>query len=606
MLEQCFDADHSLLDKRSPGEYNKRMLHDERLRHPDENGRSILKMQSNSLQGWVFCCVCGMLLSITGIDQKKRRGNLLALVCMGLLGLTLVVGCQQKGESTPHIPLVKLAVDGQERHFETRVETVGELLTEAGVELGDLDQIEPAEYTAIVDGLSITIVRVRHEVVPGEELVVPYEKQFVQDTSVPAGESRILEPGQNGVEQVIFRVVYEDGVEVERVPVRRITLQEAHPETILVGVRESFTPTAIAGTIAYLSGNTDVGYNAWAMRGSSGSQRRLTLDSTLDTRVFALSPNGSRLLFTRRTSETVSNDHLNSLWLINTTLDGAEPVDLRLTDVLWADWSPDGETIAYSTGEVAVSSPGWQAHNDLWTARVNNRLRLDEKRQVFEGTAGGAYFWWGSNYVWSPDRRYIAYAQADSIGYIRLQDGKRTELRSFAPLSTYSQWVWVPELSWSPDSRFVTSVIHGPSVTGQPSEDSQVFDVWVFDIERPLTVKQVNEAGIWATPTWSPARSQASDGRRGSQIAFGRARSPYESVNSGYDLYVMDRDGSNRQRIFPPDGDLGLKKPQFAWGPTGLQLITVHQDDVYLVDLAQELVRRLTIDSSVQAVEWAR
>jgi hypothetical protein len=68
----------------------------------------------------------------------------------------------------------------------------------------------------------------------------------------------------------------------------------------------------------------------------------------------------------------------------------------------------------------------------------------------------------------------------------------------------------------------------------------------------------------------------------------------------------MDRDGSNRRRIFPPDGDLGLKKPQFARGPTGTQLITVHQDDLYLVDLAQELVRRLTIDSSVQAVEWAR
>ena len=143
-------------------------------------------------------------------------------------------------------------------------------------------------------------------------------------------------------------------------------------------------------------------------------------------------------------------------------------------------------------------------------------------------------------------------------------------------------------------------------MTGESPEDSQVFDVWVFDIERPLTVKQVNVVGMWAMPTWSPAYSETVEGPQNSQIAYGRARSPYESVNSGYDLYVMDRDGSNRQRIFPPEGDLGLKAPQIAWGPTGRQVIAVHQDDLYLIDLVQDKVRRLTIDSSVQAVEWTQ
>jgi Tol biopolymer transport system component len=447
---------------------------------------------------------------------------------------------------------------------------------------------------------------VRQEVVPGEEVLIPFERQIVQDTSVPAGESRILEPGQNGIEQVIYRVVYEDGVEVERVPVRRIVQQEARPETVLVGVRETFTPTPITGTVAYLSGNTQVGYNAWVMRNSSGLQRRLTADGTLDTRVFALSPDGSWLLFTRRTSETLASGHLNNLWLINTRVAGTQPVDLRLPDVLWAGWGTDSQTIAYSTGEVAVGSPGWQAHNDLWTARMNNRLRLSDKLEVFGGTASGAYFWWGSRFAWSPDQRYIAYANADSIGYFRLQDGKRNELHRFAPLSTYSDWVWVPDLSWSPDSRFLTGVIHGPSITGEPPEDSQVFDVWVFDIESPLTVKQVNDAGIWAMPIWSPGYPEAVDGHRNSQIAYGRARSPYESVSSGYDLYIMDRDGSNRRRVFPPDGDLGLKTPQFAWGPQDRQLITVHQGDLYLIDLVQDRLRRLTIDSSVQSVEWTR
>jgi hypothetical protein len=121
-----------------------------------------------------------------------------------------------------------------------------------------------------------------------------------------------------------------------------------------------------------------------------------------------------------------------------------------------------------------------------------------------------------------------------------------------------------------------------------------------------LTVKQVNVAGMWATPTWSPAYSQTVTGPQNSRIAYGRARSPYESVNSGYDLFVMDRDGSNRQRLFPPEGDLGLKAPQIAWGPTGQHLIAIHNDDLYLIDLALDQARRLTIDSSVQAVEWTQ
>jgi Tol biopolymer transport system component len=533
-------------------------------------------------------------------SRKSLQWVLVSLAC-----LSLATGCRRKGEETAQVPLVKLVVDGQERHFQTGVETVGELLAEAGVELGDLDRVEPAEYVAITDGMTITVVRVRYEVVPGEEQLIPYEQQIVQDPSVPAGESRILEPGQNGIEQPIYRVVYEDGVEVERIEVRRITVQEARPETRLVGTRDTFTPTPITGTIAYLAGNTDVGYNAWVMRGSSGSQRRLTSDGSLDTRIFALSPDGTQLLFTRRTSETLANGQLNSLWLLDTVLRDAEPVDLGLTDVLWAGWSPDGGSIAYSTGEVAVGVPGWQAYNDLWTAELNSRLHLVRRRQVVEPGTGGQYGWWGTSYTWSPNGRYVAYAQASSIGLIRLRDGRRTELRRFEPYNTRSEWVWVPALSWSPDSRFLTCIVHGPSVTGAPPEDSQVFDVWGLDVEDSLAFKQVNEAGMWATPAWSPAYAGTA-GERASQIAFARATSPYESRNSFYDLYVMDRDGSNWRRIYPAEGERGPKEPQIVWGPTGRQLIAVHQKDLFLIDLAQDLIRRLTIDANARSPVWTQ
>ena len=531
--------------------------------------------------------------------KKTRDCALTHLILLGLLCLGLVAAYQKKDQETIQPPTVTLILDGRERHLQTSVETVGELLAEAGVELGDLDQMQPAAYNAITDGLTITIVRVRHETDTVEQ-TIPFEEQIVHDATLSPDESRILEAGQNGLEQLIYRIVYHDGVEVERVQVRRVTLQEPSPRQVMVGARDTITLVPITGTVAYLAGNQEVGYNAWIMRGSSGSQRRLTFDGSLDTRVFALSPGGEHLLFTRHISET----HLNSLWLLDTSLADAEPVDLGQANVLWANWSPDGQTIAYSTGKATLSAPGWEANNDLWTTELNDRLHLVRRRQIVEPSSGGAYGWWGASFAWSPNKRYIAYAQADSIGVIRMHDGQRTELRRFAPFLTYSHWVWVPELSWAPDSRFLTSVIHGPSTTGESPEQSPIFDVWVLDIERPLAVKQVNEAGMWAAPAWSPASTGNAEQRYDSQIAFGRAKSPYDSSNSSYDLYVMDRDGSNLRRIYPAEDQLGLKTPQVAWGPTGQQLITVHQNDLFLIDLSQDLIRRLTLDGHVQSSVW--
>ena len=147
------------------------MLHNERLRHLDDNRRSISKMQSKSLQSRIFCRLRGMVLSKTGIDQRKRCSSLLTLVCIGLMGLTLAVGCQQKGESTPHIPLVKLVVDGQERHFETRVETVGDLLEVRDSRSGDTF-LFPFTRTVVpdirvVDGYLVISPPIEAE--PGEE-----------------------------------------------------------------------------------------------------------------------------------------------------------------------------------------------------------------------------------------------------------------------------------------------------------------------------------------------------------------------------------------------------------------------------------------------------
>jgi Tol biopolymer transport system component len=127
-------------------------------------------------------------------------------------------------------------------------------------------------------------------------------------------------------------------------------------------------------------------------------------------------------------------------------------------------------------------------------------------------------------------------------------------------------------------------------------EDSPVFDLYVLGVTDPLTVEMASEVGMWATPSFSP------DGR---WIAFGRARIPYTSQTSSYDLYLMDRDGSDRHLLFPQEsGEPGLEYPAVAWNPWGEQLLVVYQGDLHLLTTGGE-ARRVSDDGAITAVRWA-
>ncbi len=493
---------------------------------------------------------------------------------------------------------VTLVADGETRTLTTDVLTVRDLLTKVGITLDEDDRVEPVEPTFVEDGMTVRIIRieVRTET---EQREIPFERQTARDASIPAGETRLLEPGITGLEELAYRVTLQDGIEVERQLVRRVMLQEPRTEIILIGVQAERGPVPISGTVAYIANR-----NAWAIQTTSPNQRRLTHDSDLDSRVFALSSDGSYLLFTRVPTETGEAAPLNVLWAIDTAAADAEPIRLDVESVLWAGWEPDctvnpvtvGCRIAYSTGSLAEGNPGWKAENDLWIARLRLRDgRLTSQRRVVEPSAGGAYGWWGTTYAWSADGHNLAFARADLVGVIRVTDGRQTILARFPPYRTYAAWVWTPTISWSLEGEFVVAALHGPSPTGEDPEDSPVFDVWALAADGTITAELVSEAGMWAVPRYAS---------EGNHVAFGQARSPYISQTSGYDLYLMDRDGSNRRSLFPPEGEIGLDYPEVAWGPGGDRLIVVYQGNLYLIRVTDGEVHQLTDEGGVTAVRW--
>lgn len=530
-----------------------------------------------------------------GDAGRTRRGFLLTAWSLVFGALMLAFGIGACGEPAPIY--VSLIADGREQNLEIRAEalTVRDLLAHLDISLGSRDRVEPDLYVELANGMQVRVVRVV-DAFETEREVVPFSHQTLRSESMPEGERRLLQMGANGELEITYRVTLEDGVEVAREEVSRDLLVEPVEEIMLVGVQTELAAAPISGTIVYLSTG-----NAWVMRQSSDLRRNITGSGNLDGRVFALSPDGARLVFSRASGpEDGENEPLNSLWLARTSLVGEEPVDLGVTGVIWAGWAPNGRQLAYSTAERTGGVPGWKANNDLWlmTLPDEGSRSKPQTENLLPPSAEFAYAWWGREYAWSPDGGYLAYAQADEVGVISVKDRQLVPLVAYPAYRTQGHWAWVPSVSWSPDGYLLAFVRHEGDLAGARAEDSPVFGLWSMGLDGEVEVRLAEDVGMWAAPRWSPTDNGL--------LAHGQAQIPGNSQDSHYDLYVRDRDGSNARLIFPTGNELGLIGPDVAWSPYGDAVLVVYEGNLYRVDVSDGSLAQLTNDGQSSHPRWAQ
>jgi hypothetical protein len=334
--------------------------------------------------------------------------------------------------------------------------------------------------------------------------------------------------------------------------------------------------------------------NAWVMRDFSGAKRPLTFSGDLDGRVFAVSPDGARLLFSR--SATVGGaagavGPLNSLWTVDTRIVGESAAPVGVDNVLYADWIT-GTQIIYSSAERTVGAPGWKAHNDLWLYDTLSHTR----KALLPAMTGFAYAFWGVNWVLSPDRRRVVYAGADEIGFIDVPSGVRTVLQSFPLYQTQAGWVWTPDITWAPEGQMIAASLHAPPPGTADPEHSPVFDIWAINAGGAFAAPVAPATGMFANPAWS----------RQGRIAYGQAHSPQQSADSQYDVFVMDVDGSNKTRVFPAAGDRGVTNPQIAWSSDGRWVAALLDGNLYQIDTTSggKVVQQLTTDGGGMLLRW--
>jgi len=520
-----------------------------------------------------------------------------------VFGVFLLSACGSIQPGSSEITITLNFDGGSEEISAPAGSTAREVLERAGIEVDSLDKSDPPLYSVLQDGDSLNFIRVEEQYVV-EQSVIPFDTQVLRNESLAEGERRLIQPGQNGLSENTFRILIEDGVEVSRTLSSTVVVTEAVPEIVMVGSQAPFTVLPIPGILAYISAG-----NAWVMRENTGFRQPVVTTGDLDGRVFSISPDGRWLLFTRSGD---GEEKINSLWVAELDGEQSKLFDLGAENIIhFADWIPGSRTgIGFSTSEVNPGPPGWQANNDLYFLNFSEETGwTSSPRESLEQNLGGLYGWWGTDFLYAPDGEQLAYSRPDGIGLVDLEYDILRELYPVLSVQTRSDWAWIPPIGWSPDNEYIYFVNHVPQEGVSVDEDSQVFHLAVFPFNGGAPVSIVPDVGMFAYPLPSPLYENEL-GESTFEVAFLKAIEPRKSRTSPYQLYLMDRDGSNLRKLFPGDDTQGLSPHDFKWLPwyavdeSPMYLALIHQGDLWLVDSQTGDAQQLTGDGLVTAIDW--
>lgn len=135
---------------------------------------------------------------------------------------------------------VQLQVGNEKYHLLSSAKTVGEVLEEEGVVLGERDQVTPGLDTRLDKETSIQVDRITTKVVE-EEVPIPYRIQREADNTLFSGIVRVINNGKEGLEKKIWEIVYKNGKEAERILLASTVIEEPVDRVVRVGTMRTVT-----------------------------------------------------------------------------------------------------------------------------------------------------------------------------------------------------------------------------------------------------------------------------------------------------------------------------------------------------------------------------
>lgn len=234
------------------------------------------------------------------------------------------------------------------------------------------------------------------------------------------------------------------------------------------------------------------------------------------------------------------------------------------------EFNPTGDKIAFLSDR--------NGYKEILLMRASDGKILET---LVKGEKAGDYeemHWLRGGITWAPDGKMIAFASKsgarDAIHIKKVEDGGFDKEIKLDMGAVYSP-------SWSPD---------GSKILFCGIKDGKL-DLFTVTVNNGEITRLTDDFFNEADPSWSP------DGKR---IVFSSDRRdpPYEytlnDINEDYDLFVMNADGSNIQRI--STGPFNDRNP--SWSPDGKNLVFTSDrngiNNLYSINLDAMTVMPLT------------
>ena len=127
-----------------------------------------------------------------------------------------------------------VAVSGRLMKIYSSKRTVGEALAGAGIPLVGADISHPSENDALPEDGNIRVIRV-YETTSIALEAISFKTERIEDANLPMGQEETVQPGVNGIAMIRTRIRYEDGKEASRVTEEKTVMRQPQKRIVKGG-----------------------------------------------------------------------------------------------------------------------------------------------------------------------------------------------------------------------------------------------------------------------------------------------------------------------------------------------------------------------------------